>query len=80
MSDGPQDAPDKSPAPSTSPRCRACQLQLCKSRSERPHAALTESKGDSMMRGTEQQFLCKTCGATLINSSDLAKPGWRHQR
>ncbi len=62
------------------PRCRACQLQLCKSRSEPPHAALTESKTDGVMRGAERHFTCKTCNATMINSSDLAKPGWRHHR
>ena len=77
MPDGPQNMADKQ---SIASRCRACQLQLCKSRSEPPHAALSESKVEGVMRGAERHFLCKTCGVTLINSSDLAKPGWRQDR
>ena len=77
MRDGQQAMADKL---SISSRCRAYQLQLCKSRREPPHAALTESKSDGVMRGADRHFTCQTCGATLINSNDLAKPGWRHHR
>ncbi len=58
-------------------RCPACQLQLCKSRVQGPHALLTEVKTDESGRGRETFFSCQTCGVTLINSTDLGKPGWR---
>ncbi len=58
-------------------RCPACQLQICKSRVQAPHAALTEVKTDESHRGRETFFSCQTCGITLINSTDLAKQGWR---
>ena len=64
--------------PSSALRCPACQLQLCKSRAQAPHALLTEVKSDESARGRETHFNCQTCGVTLINSSDLGKPGWRH--
>lgn len=58
-------------------RCPACQLQLCKSRVQGPHALLTEVKSDESSGGRETSFTCQTCGVTLINSADLGKPGWR---
>ncbi len=58
-------------------RCPACQLQICKSRIQPPHAQLTEVKSDESSRGRETYFNCQSCGITLINSSDLGKPGWR---
>jgi hypothetical protein len=58
-------------------RCSACQLQICKSRVQGPHAALTEVKIDDSNRGRETYYACQTCGITLINSTDLAKQGWR---
>jgi len=64
-------------SPSVAPRCPACQLQLCKSRQQRPHALLTEVKSDESSHGRETYFSCQTCGATLVNTSDLRKPGWR---
>lgn len=60
-------------------RCPACQLQLCKGRNESPHAALTKvelsAPGDFSKR-----FTCQKCGARMINSRDMTKPGWQHQR
>jgi hypothetical protein len=38
---------------------------------------LTEVKSDESHRGRETFFTCQTCGITLINSTDLAKQGWR---
>ena len=61
---------------SRSMRCAACQLQLCKSRSEPPHAALREVTRDKQAIS----YLCQTCGVTLTCDSDLAKPGWVSQR
>jgi hypothetical protein len=58
-------------------RCPACQLQICKSRVQPPHALLTEVKSDESSHGRETFYNCQTCGITLINSSDLGKPGWR---
>jgi hypothetical protein len=52
-------------------------LQICKSRVQPPHAQLNEVKVDESSRGRETYFSCQTCGITLINSSDLGKPGWR---
>jgi len=59
-------------------RCAACQLQLCKSREERPHAALTEMPGDALQRDTA--YSCQTCGCILVRSSDATRPGWSHHR
>ncbi len=67
-------------------RCKACQLQLCKGRGERPHAALVANavaqvSGRDSSRGTaDTSFVCKTCGITMINSTDLSRPGWRQAR
>lgn len=55
-------------------RCGACQLQLCKSRDESPHARLRESAGDGAARQTV--YRCEDCGATLIHSHDTAAAGW----
>ncbi len=65
-----------SPAP---PRCAACQLQLCKSRDERPHAALAEVSHNDTSR-LSVGFRCQTCGTVLVRSQDMGKPGWSHQR
>ncbi len=61
-------------------RCPACQLQLCKGRSEPPHAALKDVGAGGAMAGSDKHFTCQSCGITLVNSSDLATPGWRHHR
>jgi hypothetical protein len=62
------------------PRCAACQLQLCKSRDESPHAALTEIGGAPVtggkFAGGRHSYTCGTCGVTLACSSDMSKPGW----
>ena len=60
-------------------RCAACQLQLCKSRQEPPHAALKEVSREGMNQ-QRVGFNCQTCGAILIRSSDLSAPGWSQQR
>lgn len=60
-------------------RCPACQLQLCKARGASPHKGLTEAKRDDIDH-FERAFVCKTCGVTLINSPNMAKPGWKHAR
>ena len=67
------------------PRCPACQLQLCKSRNMPPHAALQVSENTvngarTALGRQDAQYLCKTCGSILLNSVDMAKPGWRKQR
>lgn len=59
-------------------RCRACQLQLCKSRTQEPHAALKEISRDEAKRITV--YRCDSCEATLERSADLARPGWTQQR
>ncbi len=61
-------------------RCPACQLQLCKGRNEPAHAGLAEATTTGPTRGPDRSFKCQKCGITLVNSSDLSKPGWRHQR
>jgi hypothetical protein len=58
-------------------RCPACQLQLCKSRSQVPHASLTEVRVEQTHAASERYFTCKACGTTLINSDDRNIPGWR---
>jgi hypothetical protein len=55
-------------------RCRACQLQLCKSRKEAPHAALKETLRDEI--GRFVRYGCDTCGTELICSENLGVPGW----
>ena len=59
-------------------RCAACQLQLCKSRTEPPHAALKEIGRDEAEQAT--RYSCQTCGAVLVRTSDYARPGWSHRR
>lgn len=56
------------------PRCRACQLQLCKSRREAPHAALIETLRDDA--GGFVRYGCQSCGLSLCRSGDLSLPGW----
>lgn len=64
------------------PRCSACQLQMCKSRDEPPHPAL-KAMADGISREKfnrrEIVYLCQTCGAVMVHSADVAEPGW-HQR
>ena len=57
-----------------STRCRACQLQLCKSRREPPHAALEETSRDEMMHFV--RYECKSCGTKLICSQEFGVSGW----
>ena len=69
----------------TAPRCPACQLQLCKSRDEPPHAALKEmeaSAGPTVKFGGTRDilYLCQTCGTVLVRSTDMAEAGWRQRR
>jgi hypothetical protein len=59
-------------------RCPACQLQLCKGRNEPPHAGLVGAA--SSPTETEKHFTCQKCGSTMINSRDIKKLGWRHQK
>lgn len=56
------------------PRCRACQLQLCKSRREAPHAALIETLRDE--GGGFVRYVCQSCSTSLRRSEDLGLPGW----
>jgi len=60
-------------------RCSACQLLLCKSRKEPPHQELMRMQADALS-DVSQRFICKKCGAVMINSADLDKPGWFHQK
>jgi uncharacterized protein with PIN domain len=66
----------KDAAPLT--RCAACQLQLCKSRTQEPHAGLKEVSRDEGKQTVT--YRCDGCGATLMRSSSLARPGWAHCR
>lgn len=66
----------KDAAPLT--RCAACQLQLCKSRTQEPHAGLKEVSRDEGKQTVI--YRCEGCGATLTRSSSLARPGWAHYR
>jgi hypothetical protein len=59
-------------------RCAACQLQICKSRYEAPHAALQETDRDEA-KGTAA-FACDNCGVTLLWSGDMRSPGWSQRR
>ena len=64
-------------------RYAACQLQLCKSRGEPPHAALKETAvkvTGSGFTGAGMAYACATCGTTLVRSSDPAKAGWSQRR
>jgi hypothetical protein len=59
-------------------RCRACQLQLCKSRTEKPHAGLKETGRD--LTTDTAQYACDSCGAVMEWSGNPARPGWAHRR
>ena len=59
-------------------RCSACQLQMCKSRFERPHAGLKETERDQV--NNTAQFSCESCGVSLVWSGDMRKPGWSQAR
>lgn len=60
--------------PDSTVRCRACQLQLCKSRQEAPHANLTETLRDDGARSAHYE--CRACGTILLCSRDMGRPGW----
>lgn len=55
-------------------RCSACQLQLCKSRREAPHAALKETLRNELERFV--RYACQSCGTSLLCSENLSVPGW----
>ncbi|MHB1204181.1 MAG: hypothetical protein ACYCZX_01330 [Rhodospirillaceae bacterium] len=64
-------------------RCAACQLQLCKSRGEPPHAALKEGAvkvTGGKFAGGDTVYVCDTCGTTLVRSDDPGKAGWSQRR
>jgi len=61
-------------------RCAACQLQLCKSRDEPPHAKLSEVSRDNARDPQAINYLCQTCGVTMLRSADLGRPGWSSLR
>ena len=65
----------RTPAPT---RCRACQLQLCKSRSQPPHASLKETSRNAVNGAVV--FQCEACDASLLHTMDLEKPGWSQLR
>lgn len=74
---------DASPSPATMDagpltRCPACQLQLCKSRTQEPHAGLKEVSRDEGKQTVT--YRCDNCSATLTHSFNLARPGWAHYR
>lgn len=88
------EALDDMPADLTSPersagqnairqRCSACQLQLCKSRSEPPHVSLKESAvkvTGGKFAGGDTVYVCATCSTTLVRSDDPGKAGWSQRR
>lgn len=59
-------------------RCGACQLQLCKSRTQEPHPALKEIARDEGKQSVT--YRCDACGAALTRSGNLSLPGWAHHR
>ena len=71
----------------STPRCKACQLQLCKSRCERPHTGLKARPIDEGTTGSvvggvavpDTEYDCTVCGAILVCSSDPSRPGWTHR-
>ena len=71
-------ARDYTPSPHIPVRCRACQLQLCKSRMEKPHTGLKETGRDET-RDTAQ-YACDSCGAVMEWSGNPSRPGWAHLR
>jgi len=76
LDDASHSSATKDAAPLT--RCAACQLQLCKSRTQEPHAGLKEGSRDEGKQTVT--YRCDGCGATLTRSSSLARPGWAHYR
>lgn len=66
--------------PGKTQRCAPCQLQLCKSRTWPPHAALKEISRNDTGGELEILYTCGTCEATLVVTSDMTRPGWRHER
>lgn len=72
-------------------RCRACQLQLCKSRDEPPHGQLivldpapttvptqtAKVRGVKPWNSRDTAYTCQSCGDALVHSSDKAEAGWR---
>ncbi|MBX7201105.1 MAG: hypothetical protein K1X51_17180 [Rhodospirillaceae bacterium] len=66
------------PAPAAAIRCRACQLQLCKSRLEKPHAALKEIGRGELKE--QVQYACDACNAVMEWCGDPAYPGWSHRK
>ena len=60
-------------------RCKPCQLQLCKSRRELPHAALKEIRRDAIGHA-RVVYACQTCGSYLVCSADMGTPGWSQDR
>jgi hypothetical protein len=76
-------ARDVQPSPGTKSlgsevRCRACQLQLCKSRTEKPHTGLKEVGRDEVKQ--QVQYACETCAAVMEWCGDPTRPGWTHKR
>lgn len=71
-------ARDYTPPPHVPVRCRACQLQLCKSRMEKPHTGLKETGRDP--EADTAQYACDDCGAVLVWCGNPARPGWSHRR
>ena len=61
-------------------RCSACQLQLCKSRGEPPHAARKVTEGGGKLGGSDTAYLCGVCSAVMVRSPDLLQSGWRQRR
>ena len=59
-------------------RCPACQLQICKSRSQSAHAALKEVERDQA--GNSAVYCCDACGVSLVWSGDPGLPGWSQRR
>jgi predicted RNA binding protein YcfA (HicA-like mRNA interferase family) len=64
-------------------RCAACQLQLCKSREQGPHAAMERSDpqpetiNGKPRKGSDVVYTCQSCGTALVHAQDRNDPGWR---
>jgi hypothetical protein len=59
-------------------RCPACQLQICKSRFEPPHAGLKELERDQVKNSAV--YSCESCNVSLVWSGDFSRPGWSQAR
>ena len=68
------------PNPQPTPRCSACQLQLCKGRGEPPHAALKVEEGGNKLSSSDTVYLCSGCAAVMVRSADMMERGWRQRR